>query len=121
VRYFLASVAPDIDQANDRALAAATQAAPNVVVPTGAGSDECNSHYPSAPWSPPAVVRMNKPVGSAKPAVQLASAGISPTAKQPESISLSDLTKNGWYEPLKTLLAAVGLTAITLRLLKMVR
>jgi hypothetical protein len=27
----------------------------------------------------------------------------------------------GWYDPLKTLLAAVGLTAITLRLLKTIR
>jgi len=55
--------------------------------------------------------------------VQLAGVGApsASEATQVDSGGWHDLTKNGWYDPLKTLLAAVGLTAITLRLLKTIR
>ena len=120
VRYFLSSVAPDIDQ--DRSIAAADRSPPNVGLPSESNADAQTPIYPSSPWSPPAIIsRANKPIDTAKPSVQFASVGPSSSTKPPEKIAWADLTNNGWYDPLKTLLAAVGLAAISLRLVKLVR
>jgi hypothetical protein len=120
VRYFLASVAPDIDQ--DRGIATAERPALNVVSPSEQFSTNIGAIYPSSPWSPPPIIsQAKKPIDSARQSVQFASNGQLANARPNEKISLNDLTRNGWYEPLKTLLAAVGLAAISLRLIKVIR
>jgi hypothetical protein len=122
VRVFLTSVAPDIDAANSTAIASKNFSAPRVTCDPGApGERDVASNYPSSPWSPPLVPIANKPAPPQKPQVQLAGAIAASNAPPHESISWADISKNGWFEPLKTVLAAVGLTVITLRLVKMVR
>jgi Trypsin-like peptidase domain len=121
VRYFLATAVPDFEQSTSRALAAADRPAPSVILPTENANQASLACYPSSPWSPPSRANTTKPIQNTKPQVQLA--GLGPTAEpvQSDSSSWHNLAKTGWYEPLKTLLAAVGLTAITLRLLKAIR
>ncbi|HVT28817.1 MAG TPA: serine protease [Lacipirellulaceae bacterium] len=121
VRVFLASVAPDLDVENEQALAAADKPAPKVTASIRNVSNDSNSTYPSAPWSPPAHPVSNKPTSNAKPDVQLAGIASSSEATSDNSAMWQSIAKNGWYEPLKTLLAAVGLTALVLRLLRSVR
>jgi hypothetical protein len=53
--------------------------------------------------------------------VQLAGLGATTEAASVDANGWSNLEKTGWYDPLKTLLAAVGLTAIALRLVKTIR
>jgi hypothetical protein len=122
VRYFLASVAPDLDQANSKAIAAADRPAPNVILPIKSDGGITPATYPSSPWAPRTIAGANKPVnGNAKPQVQLAGAGTPSQLAHPGSISWNDLAKNGWYDPLKTLFAAIGLIACTRRVLRTVR
>lgn len=121
VRCFLASVAPNIDEANNKSIAAADRPAPNVVLPIQGDAGATASSYPSSPWSPPAGLAATKPAANAKPQVQLAGAGVSPETIRGESVAWNDFSKRGWYEPLKTLLAAVGVATIAVRLLKTVR
>ena len=121
VRYFLTCAVPDFEQSTTQALAAADRPAPSVLLPDRNSIAATLSCYPSSPWSPPALASSTKPVSNTKPQVQLA--GVAPPSKSPEvhAGGWDNLTKTGWYDPLKTLLAAVGLTAITLRLLKTIR
>ncbi len=121
VRYFLASAVPDFDQTTSSSIAVADRPAPNVVLPIKENKNELTSNYPSSPWSPPSTLSSGKPAANAKPQVQLAGAGASSDAAQREPSTWDNFAKTGWYDPLKTLLAAVGLTAITLRLLKTIR
>jgi hypothetical protein len=121
VRYFLATAVPGFEQSTNQALAAADRPAPKVVASdknTIAATLAC---YPSSPWSAPSVAGATKPVANTKPQVQLA--GVGPTTESPQADSAGwhGLSMTGWYDPLKTLLAAIGLTAITLRLLKTIR
>jgi hypothetical protein len=122
VRYFLASVAPDIDNDNNKAFAAADRAAPNINPPIKANPDDATSkNYQSSPWSPQLASLAKNPSPITKPQIQLAGAMAGSAAMPHDSMSWGDISKNGWFEPLKTVLAAVGLTVITLRLVKMVR
>ncbi len=121
VRVFLASVAPDLDETNDRALASTDKLAPNITASIRNVGNDFKSTYPSSPWSPPTHSAANKPNDSSKPSVQLAGVAGSSTATPDNSAFWESIATNGWYEPLKTLLAAVGLTAIALRLLRSVR
>jgi len=124
VRYFLASVAPDLDKANDTKIAAADRPAPNVILPAEVAVGNAAANYPSSPWSPPIAASGSKSINPAtisKPQIQLAGASGSTAEAQHESIAWNDFARSGWYEPLKTILAAIGLTAVTLRLLKAVR
>ncbi len=121
VRYFLSSVAPDIDQVNKNAIAVADRRPPNAILPIKDAAYEPSSNYPSSPWSPPKGPNANKPAASINREVQLAGASAPPEATRGENPLSVDLGKGGWYEPLKTLFAAVGLAAITLRLIKTVR
>ena len=110
---FLATLAPDIGQARDQAnVAVAERPAPNVRARStndaAAGRD-----WPSSPWMPASNTNRNR---------LAASNGIAPSAANNEAnLSWSDLSGSGWYEPLKSLLAVVGLAAIALRLVKVVR
>jgi hypothetical protein len=121
VRYFLASTVPDFEQSTTQSLAAADRPAPNVFLPDKNNMPATLACYPSSPWSPPLTASATKPVSNAKPQVQLAGVGPSSEAAQSDSAGWHNLTKNGWYDPLKTFLAAIGLTAITIRLLKTIR
>ena len=121
VRYFLATAVPGFEQSTNQALAAADRPAPNVVLPEKNNVAATLACYPSSPWSPPNITNVSKSNTNAKPQVQLA--GVGPIAESPQAGSSGwhNITMNGWYDPLKTLLAAIGLTAITLRLLKTIR
>src|SRR4029079_13771789 len=118
VRYFLASAVPDFERSTAQSLAAAERPAPNVLLPEKNNVGATLAVYPSSPWSPPSNPSVSKPVSNMKPQRQLAGVGTSAERPRADSAGWHSLSLTGWYDPLKTLLAAVGLTAITLRLLK---
>jgi hypothetical protein len=121
VRYFLASAVPDFEQSTNQAIAAVDRPAPTVLLPDKNNVAATLANYPSSPWSPPAVASATKPVSNTKPTAQLA--GISTPAESPpaDSNGWHSLATTGPYDMVKTLLAAVGLTAIALRLVKVIR
>ena len=121
VRNFLASAVPDFERSTNRQVAAADRPAPPVLVPDKNNVAATLSCYPSSPWSPQSVASATKPVSNTKPQVQLAGTGPSAESPPADSAGWRNLAMTGGYDTLKTLLAAVGLTAITLRLLKTVR
>lgn len=126
VRNFLVAVAPDIDQANAQSqVAVADRPAPNVNLPINGNSTNSTPNYPSAPWSPPGKTNNSNSKyargHSAENGAQFVSATAPSRSPANESLDWSDLSRAGWYEPLKSLLAAIGLAAITLRLIKTVR
>ena len=125
VRVFLAAVAPDFDQASQSAqIAAAVQPVPDGGVQAASLirlSDEAALHA-SSPWSPPKTARRDEAVVRASAnGAQLVSTTVPKQAENRQPLTLSDLSRAGWYEPLKTALAAVGLAVVTLRLVKFVR
>ena len=63
--------------------------------------------YPSSPWSPKN--SNQKQVASAQ------------AAATNESLAWSDVTANSWYNPIKSTLAVIGLVAVVLQLVKIVR
>lgn len=117
VSNFLATLAPDIGQAKDQALvAAADRPAPDVQPLDDGNWSAAASQYPSSPWSPPnASIHKTASGPTSAAAAQLASASANDT------LSWSDLTSNGWYDPLKSLLAVIGIVAIGLRLVRLVK
>ncbi len=118
VRYFLAAVAPDIDQANSQSQVAVADRPPPVLnMPFADQPDKPSSTYPSSPWSPPG----SKQTAGTAQGVQLSNATASVTAAASESLSWDDLANNNWYEPLKTALAVIGALAVALQLVKTVR
>jgi hypothetical protein len=119
VRYFLASVAPDLEQQNSKAIA--DRPAPNVILPIKNEPTITPATYPSSAWSAPSIAANTPANSKTKPQIQLAGASAQSQVAQAESISWNDFTKNGWYDPLKTLFAAIGLIACTRRVLKTVR
>lgn len=122
VRYFLAAVAPDIDQANSQAKVAVADRPPPIVnLPIAGKIDGASSTNPSAPWSPPKTAGGNPAAPSRANGTQFASTTAPTQAAESQSLSWSDLSRAGWYEPTKSLLAVVGLAAIALRLIKTVR
>jgi trypsin-like peptidase len=122
VRHFLASVAPDIDQARDRPLvAAASPPASNVSLPINNVSNEPASEYPSSPWSPPIKVIAGIHASNTNPKTQAASSGASSPTAQGQATPLTEFANRGSYEPFKSILAVVGIAAITMRLMKVVR
>ncbi|HJQ81232.1 MAG TPA: trypsin-like peptidase domain-containing protein, partial [Lacipirellulaceae bacterium] len=122
VSNFLATLAPDIGQSDDAApIAMADRPAPNVRQPDN-GWVTPVANYPSSPWSPPAPVARNtsdSPTTSSEP-VQVVSTATVPQATS-VPLAWNDVANAGWYEPLKSALAVVGLLAIVGRLVKAVR
>jgi Trypsin-like peptidase domain len=117
VRYFLASVAPDIDQTNSKAIAAADRPAPNLTMTGKEESNEWTSNYPSSPWSPPR-------------AVQVAATTVSRNdghtkqyseASTPATDKIFASTVVAWYDPAKSILAVIGLAAIGLKLVRLIK
>lgn len=116
VRYFLAAVAPDLEQANAQAQVAVADRPPPIVnMPIAKPTEETPADYPSSPWSPPkpAVVDASN---SAAAAPQLVSTN-GPASATNEN---SKEAPPNWYEPAKTVLAAIGLAAIGLRVVKVI-
>jgi S1-C subfamily serine protease len=123
VSNFLATLAPDIGQANDQSLVAvAERPAPNVRR-SNENWTEFASPYPSSPWSPSPATANGSAVNDAStdPRMQLTNAAKSSPADEENRLSWDDLARNDWYEPAKSALALVGLLAIALRLVKVVR
>jgi hypothetical protein len=129
VRFFLAAVAPDLEQANAQAkVAVADRPAPNVNLPIGRGLGDSNDNYPSAAWSPssswapPNASRdKSEPAKNSQGGAQLVSTTAPANSDSSQPLAWSDVSRTGWYEPLKSSLAAIGLVVLTLRLVKFVR
>jgi hypothetical protein len=101
---FLATLAPDIGQAREQAgVAVADRPAPNVVAKAGGGLEAARGDWPSSPWAP--------------------ANGGGPRAGAAKSNSVADSKSgsNRSYETIKSALALVGVAAILLRLVKVVR
>src|SRR5262245_21583518 len=110
VSAFLASVAPDIGPQPEQRqqLAIAERPAPNVQPAINEGWIAAKQEYPSSPWSPPKNANQN----------QASNAKVSATN---DALAWSDVTASSWYDPLKSTLAVIGLVAVVLRLVKVVR
>ncbi len=109
VSAFLASVAPDISQSPDQQqIAVADRPAPIVRPAFDRGWSAARPDYPSSPWSPPKNANKNQRTNAGAGAAN-------------EALAWSDVTGSGWYDPLKSALAVVGLVVVALQLVKMVR
>ena len=123
VSNFLATLAPDIGQANDQAhIAVADRPAPNVGPADHDYRNGANTLYPSSPWSP-ADVGINRVSNNKTPdeRAKLAVAPANAATTESEALAWNDLAKSGWYDPIKSALALIGLVAIALQLVKVVR
>ncbi|MCI0332658.1 MAG: serine protease [Planctomycetes bacterium] len=122
VSNFLASLAPDIGQVKDQAQVAVADRPAPIVEPL---NDEYRNgsitRYPSAPWTPVDAANTAKQSENAANRIQLANNTTSPPPAQTESCALSNVTSDGWYDPAKSALALIGLFAIALQLVKLVR
>jgi hypothetical protein len=122
VSNFLATLAPDIGQARDQAqVAVCDRPAPNVEPVNDEYRNGTITRYPSAPWSPANNLTPGKQASPPIVAVQPANNTHSPAPAASEAALWSGGSTAGWYEPTKSALALVGLFAIALRLVKVVR
>jgi hypothetical protein len=125
VRVFLAAVAPDFEQASAAsqvALGDHSVSMRNIAEVSAPGVDNLAESYPSSPWSPPKAKSSDDTAGArCTSGAQLVSTTMPKQAENHQALTFSDLSRAGWYEPLKTALAAVGLAVVTLRLVKFVR
>ncbi len=120
VSNFLATLAPDIGSANDQAqVAVADRPAPNVELPDDKYRNGSIADYPNAPWSPRDAAMTHVGGQSASTRAKLAVAPANVDTPN-ESLTWSDVSHTGWYEPVKSALALVGLVAIVLRFVKAV-
>ena len=129
VACFLATLAPDIGQANEQALVAVADRPAPRFQQTNDDLNRGFATYPSSPWSPANGPQNGDSAGhdgmvnsvtrqAASPHTPPALAAAFPTDSP---LSWQDITANGWYDPAKSALAVVGLAAIVLRLVKVVR
>lgn len=140
VANFLATLAPDIGETQDQSeVAVADRTAPAVhsltdctpkasetVIcqrdPMAQGNDGSLNrggvaNYPSSPWSPPGAAVPSKSTGN----VRLAEGSGASDAGAPTTLSWQDISSSSWFEPMKSLLAMIGLGAIALQIVKLVR
>jgi S1-C subfamily serine protease len=109
VSAFLASVAPDLGNSGEPTrVAAVERPAPEVRPLYDTGWSAARGDYPSSPWSPQKNENQDR----------IANANVRPAD---ESLAWSDVTAHDWYEPMKSLLAVVGLVAIGLQMVKLIR
>jgi hypothetical protein len=122
VSNFLATLAPDIGQAQDQALVAvADRPAPNVEQPTNGGR-HTPINYPSSPWSPPdAFAKGNSAHQFQASQGQRVTAAADSATTANDATGENDPAAGDWYESLKSALAIVGLVAIAAQLVKVVR
>src|SRR4051812_15072810 len=119
VRYFVARAVPDFEKPSARLVAVNEKPSSLSSTAADAHTSEKMAEYPSSPWSP-SVASGRKPAAPT-PQVQLAGTTASPANSKEEVANWSESAASGWYDPLKTLLAAIGLTALTLRVVKSIR
>jgi len=119
VRNFLATIAPDIGN-DEMQVAAADRPAPSLRTGALDGWSAGSSNYPSSPWTPFGGATQ---VAVANRSINAANRNRTAGADEPtrEDLTGCNVTRSGWYDPLKSILAAIGLAAITLRLIKTVR
>jgi hypothetical protein len=134
VGMFLATLAPDIGQAEDEALLAVADRPAPIVHRASVNSMTETSDYPSSPWRPPNAGTDRQAAPDATqfqhsiPMRDVLAASVagngdpqSADASYDSKLSWADVTRHGWYEPVKSALALVGIVAIGLHLLKAVR
>ena len=123
VSNFLATLAPDIGQANDQALVAvADRPAPNVKQPSDEYSNGSAFRYPNSPWKPPGFNVKEDPTDPASMArSQFAVTPANATTSENETPLSNASADSDWYDTLKSALAIVGLVAIAAQLVKAVR
>ena len=106
VRYFLAIAVPDFEQSTTQAIAAADRPAPNVH--PARRRTTCRRRLPATRvrlGRRQALPTQANRASNTKPQVQLA--GVGPSAESPHADSgWHSLATTGWYDPLKTFLAA---------------
>ena len=145
---FLATLAPDIGLAQDQAqIAVADRPAPlvhpraetlggQVALSRSAVSNasrnatcDCNGccpvdgkcSYPNSPWSPSGPSAVPGQSKNLTGEAQLASASMASDKIAHTALAWQDIAGSRWYEPVKSLLAVVGLAAIALHFVKLVR
>jgi hypothetical protein len=123
VSNFLATLAPDIGQAQDQALVAVVdRPAPNVQQPGDEFRNGSVFRYPNSPWSPPqTIVNHHVTKNGKNPATQFALAPGDSTAVGNDEETTPLPPGTSWYDALKSALAVVGLVAIAAQLVKAVR
>jgi serine protease Do len=124
VESFLATLAPDIGDKHDQAqVAIADRPAPNVhplaqqpatdglvASATRAPQTSSDSHdWPSSPWNPS--LAQTSPIADAPPTDRPAT----------EPVAWNDVAETDWYDSAKTVLALVGLAAVALQLMRLVK
>jgi hypothetical protein len=139
VQSFLASLAPDIGQAKDQAMVAvADRPAPDVhlrkIDPIGATTVRSDSGatiqdenwktastWPSSPWVSGKTLRLGTP--NLQTAQSTAAASVKALGKQSASdpFSWSDISVNRWFNGAKSVLAVVGLIAIALQMVRVIK
>jgi hypothetical protein len=113
VNVFLASLAPDIGEPpNLEQFAASDRSSANVTPTNEPALTRPNHPYPSSAWSPPRSESSNSAVSGQVAQASTTSAG--------EILAWSDVAATGWYDPVKSALAVVGLVAVALKLVKLV-
>jgi hypothetical protein len=123
VESFLASLAPDIGQARDQALVAVADRPAPEVHPIGEqrpplqlvreltrppSEDRDATPWPSSPWTAAASPTVVSTTPSAADAIDA-------------PVSWRDVADSRWYDGLKSLLAVVGLVAVALQLIRIVK
>jgi hypothetical protein len=109
VSVFLASLAPDIGQASEQMkVAVADRRAPSVHQASNAVWPAARPQYPSSPWSPPTAASEIQSTEATAP-------------DSDEALAWSDIRGSGWYEPVKTVLAVIGMVAVALQCVRLVK
>jgi hypothetical protein len=136
VQSFLASLAPDIGQAKDQALVAvADRPAPYVHLPkidpvdvtTARGDAVPNenwrtaSTWPSSPWVPGKLPGLNSHDSQTPPTTAAGSLKAVGTPASSDQFSWSDISVNRWFNGAKSALAVVGLIAVALQMVRVIK
>lgn len=122
VRYFLASAVPDFEQSSPQVAATEDRPAPTVLMPEQPSVAATLACYPSSPWSPPAQSTQTAVKSSGEVKRQAETSAHAQREVAPSSSAeWHSIGSNSSYDSAKTVLAAIGLGAIALRLVKIVR
>lgn len=139
VQSFLASLAPDIGQGKDQAqVAVADRPAPDVHLrridagdsnssrsESGVGVQDENWKtaftWPSSPWVPGKAPGLSSQVASAPPTMGAASIKAARKPASSDQFSWSDISVNRWFNGAKSVLAVVGLIAVALQMVRVIK
>jgi hypothetical protein len=130
VQSFLASLAPDIGQAKDQALVAvadrpapdvhlravdigASQPADNGIIAANSENSASAAKWPSTPWAPATLASSGSKLPCNKSSAQRPSAS--------DRFSWHDVAESRWFDGAKSALAVVGMIAVALQLMRVVK